>query len=347
LRIKFLRTFLAAALLTALPVSAAEISLPKPEPVRVVFDTDMGNDVDDVLALCMLHALQARNDCVLLGVTITKPDQLAGPFANAVNVFYGQHGIPIGFTQAKLTNDPSRYLSLTEVKDSGKFRYPHSLERSSNAPPATRVLRTLLSRQPDGSVVLIQVGFFSNLAALLDTPEDSISPLNGRELVKQKVRMLSVMAGAFQAIEGNHHYVEYNVINDVEAAKKLARDWPSPIVWSGFEIGIAAPYPARSIEKDFNYVTHHPAKEAYYLYQPPPHERPTWDLTAVLYAVLPDHDFFSLSTPGSVTVERDGFTRFTPGGVGRDRYLILNQAQVARLKETLVQLASKPPQGPT
>ena len=58
------------------------------------------------------------------------------------------------------------------------------------------------------------------------------------------------------------------------------------------------PYPAVSIERDFGYVPHHPAAEAYCLYNPPPHERPTWDLTSALYAVRPDRGYFDLSEPG-------------------------------------------------
>jgi hypothetical protein len=42
-------------------------------------------------------------------------------------------------------------------------------------------------------------------------------------------------------------------------------------------------------------------------------------------------------------VEADGFTRFTPGLDGRDRYLTLTETQIVRLKEALVQLASEPP----
>ena len=127
------------------------------------------------------------------------------------------------------------------------------------------------------------------------------------------------------------------------SARKLAADWPTPIVWSGFEIGIAVPYPAISIDRDFRYVTHHPSAEAYRLYNPPPHERPTWDLTSVLYGVFSDRNYFALSDPGTVTVEADGFTRFTPGATGRDRYLVLNETRAARVREALVQLASQPP----
>jgi purine nucleosidase len=137
--------------------------------------------------------------------------------------------------------------------------------------------------------------------------------------------------------------LEYNVVQDLPASKKLVQNWPTPIVWSGFEIGIAVPYPAVSIERDFGYVPHHPAAEAYCLYNPPPHERPTWDLTSVLYAVRPDRGYFGLSSRGQVTVEENGFTRFTPEPQGRDRFLTLNDVQAARVKEALVQLASQPP----
>jgi hypothetical protein len=324
----------------ATAVYAAEAPPPKAPPVKIIFDTDVGNDVDDVLALSVLHALQSRGDCELLAVTITKPDELAGPFVDAVNTFYSRPGIPIGYTHAGLKNEPSKFLPLAEVKDDGKPRYPHQLKRSSDAAAATHLLREILSRQPDHSVVLVQVGYFSNFAALLDTPGDTVSPLSGRDLVQQKVKLLSVMAGAFKP---GGHLCEYNVVQDLPASRKLARDWPTPIVWSGHEIGVALPYPAMSIERDFGYVPHHPAAEAYCLYNPPPHERPTWDLTSVLYAVLPDRGYFGLSMPGDVVVEQDGFTRFTPNPQGRDRFLTLTEVQAARVKEALVQFASQPP----
>jgi len=325
------------------PVLHASDSPPPPAPpVKIIFDTDVGNDVDDVLALSLLHALQSRGHSELLAVTITKPDELAGPFVDAMNTFYGRPGIPIGFTSAIIKNDAGRYLPLVTNEDNGMPRYPHRLKRSSDAIPATKLLRKILSQQADHSVVLIQVGYFSNFAALLDTAPDEFSALTGRELAQQKVKLLSVMAGKFDSSE-QEHFLEFNVTQDLPATKKLAREWPTPIVWSGYEIGVALPFPSVSIERDFAYVPHHPAAEAYYRYNPPPHERPTWDLTASLYAVLPDRGYFDLSPPGRVTVEPDGFTRFTPGPDGRDHYLILRDTQIPRVKEALVQLASQPP----
>ena len=43
--------------------------------VNIIFDTDMGNDVDDALALAMLHAFQTRHEVNLLAVTITKDNK--------------------------------------------------------------------------------------------------------------------------------------------------------------------------------------------------------------------------------------------------------------------------------
>ena len=33
------------------------------KPIKIILDTDIGNDVDDVLALALLHALQTENEC--------------------------------------------------------------------------------------------------------------------------------------------------------------------------------------------------------------------------------------------------------------------------------------------
>ena len=101
------------------------------------------------------------------------------------------------------------------------------------------------------------------------------------------------------------------------------------MVFSGFEIGISMEYPAQSIEQDYSYVAHHPLAEAYCLFNPPPHNRPTWDLTSVLYAVRPDAGYFELSPPGRVTVADDGSTLFTPAANGPHRYLMATPEQCA------------------
>ncbi|MDA9840427.1 nucleoside hydrolase, partial [Rubripirellula sp.] len=66
------------------------------DPVSVIFDTDISGDVDDVLALAMLHTLADRRECEIHAVTISKINPLTAPFVDAVNTFYGRANIPIG-----------------------------------------------------------------------------------------------------------------------------------------------------------------------------------------------------------------------------------------------------------
>ena len=327
-------------------VLALAAMLARAEPVKLIFDTDMGNDSDDVMALCMIHTLQARWAVELLAVTITKDHPQAAAFTDAVNTFYGRPDIPIGVVKGGATPEPGKFNLLAEAKnEDGSLRYPHDLKSGADAPEATGLIRKILAGQPDNSVTLVQVGFFTNFQRLLESAPDAHSPLNGRELIAKKVKLLSIMAGAFQTVEWNTRHLEYNVIKDIPAAQKLAKAWPTPVVWSGFEIGIAACYPYESIERDFGYIQHHPLPEAYALYSPKGHHRPTWDPTALLYAVYSDRGYFGLSPAGTVQVEDNGATWFRPAkdGKGPHRYLVMSAEQAARVREAIVQLCVAPP----
>src|SRR5436305_12410321 len=78
----------------------------------VIFDTDMGNDVDDALALAILHALESRGECRLVGVTITKDNPWAAPYVDAVNTFYGRAHIPVGMVKGGVTPENSRMIQV-------------------------------------------------------------------------------------------------------------------------------------------------------------------------------------------------------------------------------------------
>ena len=317
-------------------------------PLPVIFDTDICGDCDDVAALAMLHALESRGQCRLLAVTVSANHRLAAPFVDGINRFYGRTEIPVGVVRPGGVEEQSVYLKLAEATwddpaFAGKERYPHLLRDAKDAPDAVTVLRRALAGAEDGSVVVIQVGFSTNLARLLASPPDAVSPLDGKALVARKVKLLELMAGAFRPIDGNAAYGEYNVVKDRDAAATLAAEWPTETVWSGFEIGIALPYPSQSILDDFGDVPHHPVKESYAILSPPPQDRPSWDLSSVLDGVLGHRGYFERSPPGRVAVDDRGVTTFTPDEAGRHRYLILkDDAARARVIEALVQLASQP-----
>ncbi len=210
--------FLFAGVMSAILISPAPTRAG--EPVRLILDTDICGDCDDVLALGVIHSLQSRGMCTLLAVTVSADHDLAAPFVAAVNTFFGRGEIPIGIVGKGGVVEESKFLSLAEEKDagSGRYRFPHVLISGRAAPSATSVLRLTLVRQPDRSVVIAQVGFSTNLARLLDSTPDEHSPLHGLELVRRKVQSLSLMAGAFAPIDGKPDYLEYNIVQDLKSA---------------------------------------------------------------------------------------------------------------------------------
>jgi inosine-uridine nucleoside N-ribohydrolase len=330
-----------ASLLIGLTFSATAGTVP------LIFDTDMGNDVDDALALGLIHAFQRRGDCRLIAVTLSKDHRYAAPFVDLVNTFYGCGEIPIGVVRGGVTLGKGDYLrQLACAEDDGQPRYPHKLREGSEATEATALLRRALAAQADGSVVIVQAGFSTNLARLLDSKPDDVSPLDGKTLARRKVRLLSAMAGNFAPAPGER-FKDFNLATDVASAKKVFQQWPTPIVVSGFEVGNAILYPHRSIEQDYRYVPHHPLAEAYKLYMKMPYDRPTWDLTSVLYAIRLDKSSFGLSGPGRVLVEDDGVTRFQAEKGGLHRYLTVSREQALRVRDAFADLCSEPPAGVT
>ena len=301
-------------------------------PVRLIFDTDIGNDIDDALALAMIHAFETRKEAKLLAVTISKDAQFPEPFVDLVDTFYGRPEIPIGTVRNGKTRESDAYCQA--VVQSGV--YPHKLEDGQQAPEAVSVLRRTLAAEKDRSVTIVQVGFSTNLARLLHSPPDADSVLGGSELVRRKVRLIVAMAGAFPSGKP-----EYNVATDIESARTLFAESPVPIVFSGFEIGDKILYPASSIEHDFGFVSHHPIADAYRAYKKMPYDRPTWDLTAVLFAVRPKRSF-SLSTRGTVAVDDKGVTTFTRKREGPHRYLTASAAQADEARAAMIALASQP-----
>lgn len=334
---------------------------------NVIFDTDMWSDIDDALALAMLHALESRGEIKLVAVTVNMEEPWCASYVDALDTFYGRPGIAVGLvrggknTAAIRKEFPETIWPVTEYtrlvserkKSDGALLYPHRLVDGSKAPDAVLVLRRTLAAQPDRSVVMIEVGYHTNLARLLDSGADAASPLDGRDLVASKVRLLSVMAGNFGDTESDGKVKpkgtpEFNLLVDVPAAQKVFSNWPTPIVDSGFEIGISLLFPAYSIDHDYSYVAHHPIADTYRTYAQEtksqwPHDHPTYDLTAVLYAARPDRDYFSLSQPGKISVLADGASRFDQVAGGDHRYLILSDEQKARALEAMVMLASEPP----
>jgi inosine-uridine nucleoside N-ribohydrolase len=115
------------------------------------------------------------------------------------------------------------------------IKYPHDFDSIEQAEDALTLYRRLLGKAKDNSVTIVTVGFFTNMSNLLNSAPDKFSPLNGKELIKQKVKQLVSMAACFDGRMGA--FKEFNVKIDAPASQNVFDNWPGKIVFSGFEIG--------------------------------------------------------------------------------------------------------------
>lgn len=313
-----------------------------PSPVKVIFETDMGNDIDDALALDMLYKYADQNLVEILAVTINKNNKYAPLFVDLLNNWYGHPNIPIGVVTdgADSEGDSRNYAQATwEHQIDGEQAFKGSLSENAEFPDAVNLYREILAQQPDNSVTIVSVGFSTNLARLLDSPSDDFSELPGKELVSKKVKLLSVMAGNFD----ENKLKEYNVVVDIKSAQKVFEEWPTKIVASPWELGDAIKYPASSIQNDFKWVSYHPLVVAYENYLPMPYDRPTWDLTSVLYAAEGGDDYFSVSNNGKITVDDEGYTHFAEAPDGQHQYLQVSPEQASVLKDRFIEIITAKP----
>ncbi len=301
--------------------------------VKIIFDTDIGNDIDDVLALQMLINYHKSNLIDLLGVTISKSNPYAIEYLDGFCRFHQIENMPIGFIYEGPNTDDGKYLkqTLDTLIDGSPILIPEVTVRNY-LPDAWELQRKLLSQQEDSSVVMIAVGPLTNISRLLESTSDQYSELNGIDLISKKVRLLSVMGGEFS---DSIDFTEWNIAQDIESANIVFEYWPTKVVASGWEIGSKLLYPHESILNDFKDTDKHPLCVSYKVYNKMPYDRPTWDLTSVLYAVEPTGSYFNLSQNGKIVIDEFGKSKFFPDQ-GNHQFLKLEGTQLDNTLNILI-----------
>ncbi len=236
-------------------------------PKKIIYETDMCLDADDVGALAMLHGLANNDEVDLLAVCFNEVYPSGAAAIDAMNTWYGRGDIPVGIYKKDLP-DPDLSFYLDAVA-----KFPHDLDRES-APSAVEVYKNVLSKQPDKSVTIVSVGFIVNLYDLLKEDAD---------LIEQKVAELVIMGGpgggGFNLGRHNTSYL----------SEYLLERWPSPIVFSGAGTGI---FTAEGLE---NTPKENPIREAYYqFFNSNFCQRHSWDQMAVLYGARGVSDYYEL-----------------------------------------------------
>jgi len=275
------------------------------KPVPIIFDSDMGPDYDDVGAITLLHALADSGQAKILAtIASTKYDGVACVL-NVFNTYFNRPSTPIAVPKGKASTlrDPQHWTDTVIAK------YPHSIKINDDVPDAAGLYRKILSKQPNHSVTIVTVGFLTNLSNLLLTKADAYSSLEGKELVKRKVKQLVCMAGRFPS--GS----EFNVNQDAAASQNVFSNWPTNILFSGFEIGWKIRVGLPLIQN--NAIQDSPVKDVFRISIPMSREdsagRMSWDETAVLVAVKGYEPYYHLAY-GRIKVAADGSNTWSTEG---------------------------------
>ncbi len=284
------------------------------EPVKVILDTDFAGDVDDAGALAVLHVLADAGGVEILAVMVSDGGPAPSHRAiDAINTYYGRPDIPIGVVAGVAPQAGSSYVeALAE-------NFPNDVD---DPPAAVDLYREILSEQPDDSVTVVSVGYLTNLDALLSAPPDGRSDLPGDQLVSAKVRRWIAMGGAYPDSSIHPFGAEFNFVEDATATLNAVAGWPSPALFSGWEVGDAV---LTGAILQAETPPENPVREAYRLFNGG-ENRHSWDLTAVLVAVRGTAGFFEvcagrnvIGPGGSNTWELEaqgphGFLRLTVPG---------------------------------
>ncbi|HMJ66473.1 MAG TPA: nucleoside hydrolase [Candidatus Binatia bacterium] len=302
------------------------------EPLKVIFDTDIDGDNDDVAAAAILHAYADAGRVEILAMGVVSLHTYSPACLDAINTYYGRGDIPIGvYKGSGLAMHGSPYAKAVAE------RCQNDIGLSERAPDVLGVYRRILSKQPDGEVTIIAVGQMNNLIDLLGSPPDEHSDLPGRELVRRKVGVLFVMGPYFN--ERNEYQRAYNFTTSPKAAIDLTENWPTKIKFGEGNLGHRHFIGSRLSETP----TNNPARIAFeaYFAGKTENKRHCADPTTVLYAVS-GTQYFGEAGPGACDVREDGFTRWNSG---RDKQHFYNTQKlpVWELEEVMEKLLVKPP----
>jgi inosine-uridine nucleoside N-ribohydrolase len=317
--------FLLALSLLFMILSTVASRADETQPVRLIFDTDMMGDVDDVGTVALLHALAAKGEATVLAMGLSGKNPWSPLCLDALNTYFRRPNVPIGMVQGPAFDKKSRYAEAIAKE------FPHSLKSAADVPDAALLYRDVLASEPDGSVVMVSVGQLANFANLLKTTPDKHSDLDGKELVRQKVKMWVCMGGKIPAGR------EANLVNDGAAAAYAIRNWPTPIVFSGFEIGkdIMTGANLKKVPETS------PVRRAYQLFNGLK-DRESWDQTALLYAVRgldgSLNDYWDVETRGYLHVDDDGANEWRESPNKAHSYLVrkMDPKKIAAAIEALM-----------
>src|SRR6476660_5445881 len=131
------------------------------QPVGVIFDSDMGNSIDDALAMALLYGFDGKNELRVVSVSTSKSNLKAAAFAEAIGRFYagavsGSFGavgrnLPVGLSiDGKMADDtPMLTVPLAKKNADGTPIYPHGIDKLIDTAETPALIRNALTAMQD------------------------------------------------------------------------------------------------------------------------------------------------------------------------------------------------------
>jgi purine nucleosidase len=194
--------------------------------IPIIFDTDIGDDIDDALALAL--ALQSPELDVRLVTTVVDDTERRTRLAWKQLGIYNRHDIPLGTGASEPLLDPAR---TTRARQFEVLTAQDTAPDAAHRRAADLIIETLLA-SPE-KLTLVPVGPLTNIALALKT----------EPRIKAKIERIVIMGGAFDMLTP-----EYNIRRDRVAAQIVFRSGV-PITAVGLDVTTKCKLQAADIDR--------------------------------------------------------------------------------------------------
>lgn len=217
---------------TVFSKAGKSINAQVPSGRKVIIDTDLWTDCDDVAAIRIATWGERMGSfdvvAYLLNTTLA-----SNPGSVDYALYYDGRknnliGVPL--TSHVPSGSPA-YQAAMLIKQ-------HKLGYAPQCSDAVTVARTVLSAADNASIEWISLGFFTNIYELLLSAGDSISSLTGAQLFAAKVKKVWAMAGNWPT--GSENNFTRSVQAKTAANYVLANSGTVPITFMGYEASVSA-----------------------------------------------------------------------------------------------------------
>lgn len=295
--------------------------------VKVILDTDMGSDCDDVGALAMLNEYKNQGKAEIVGVIYSSGVIPYGAgIIDAINRYYGNDKIPIGANYESLVGDPVDKMQAEKLaKDTAAFK--NKIIKNTDAIEQTKLIRSILTNQADNSIVYITIGHTKGLYDLLVSEPDTISRLSGMELANKKIKKW-VTLGALKASNQERNYMkDWNFFFNGTAkyTKFVVENFPKPIYF------IDAGSDVMTGKSLINTPNGNIVRTAYrdWLWNVEKKilkdQRPSWDLMTVYFAVENPKKYFEFIENGYLEFDIEKGCRWNKTDSLTNQYFVLQK----------------------